>query len=159
MNPSEYQAEAVRQRYRNSLSRILRGEKIEVVERNSWWKELFVADEVHREICLREGLARREKRVLLAHALGHHFLHRGNRFYFAEADPEALETQEREAWEFAAFLLIPTEELAQLAHRPLSALARRFGVPVDVMRLRWALWGGQTPPSDQDKTEDERRRR
>jgi Zn-dependent peptidase ImmA (M78 family) len=146
MTASEYQAEEVRQHYGNSLSRILREEKIEVVERKSWWKELFVADEVHREICLQKGLARAEKRVLLAHALGHHFLHRGNRFYFAEADPEALETQEQEAWEFAAFLLIPTKELTPLAHRPLSALARRFGVPVDVMRLRWMLWA-EAPPN------------
>ena len=149
MNLSEDQAQAVRQRYGNSLSRILRGENIEVLEQKSWWKELFVADAAHREICLQKGLSRVEKRVLLAHALGHHFLHRGNRFYFAETDPQALETQEREAWEFAAFLLIPTEDLAPLAHRPLSALARHFQVPLDVLRLRWMLWAeAQTPRSD-----------
>ena len=140
MTRSERQAGEVRRRYGNSLSRILRGEQIQVVEQDSWWKELFVADEDHREICLRQGLGRPERRVLLAHALGHHFLHRGNRFYFAETDPEALEAQEREAWEFASHLLIPTEALTRLAHRPLSVLARRFQVPVDVMRLRWVLW-------------------
>lgn len=150
MTRSERQAHQVRQRYGGSLARILRGENIQVVEQACWWKELFVADDRRREICLRRGLPRAEKRALLAHALGHHFLHRGNRFYFAETDPEALETQEREAWEFAAYLLIPTAALARPAHRPLPTLARRFRVPVDFMRLRWVLEAENPADPDPD---------
>jgi len=92
-----------------------------------------------KEICLQAGLPWAQKRELIAHALGHYFLHGGNRFYFAEEEPDTLDRQEQEAWEFAAYLLIQEEELRKRVYWSVRRLARKFRVTEDFIRLRLAL--------------------
>lgn len=127
-------------RYGNSLRRILKAERIHLREEDYWWKEFLVADAVRKEIGVNRRLKPEEKRGLIAHALGHFFLHGGNRFYFAEKDPTALERDEQEAWEFAAYLLLPKERVPSLLRQSLRVVAQTFGVTEDLVRLRWVLW-------------------
>ena len=146
MKRSERIAHRVFARYGPHLARILQGEGIDLREEERWWKELFVSDEQLKEICLRAGLPRAQKRELIAHALGHYFLHGGNRFYFAAEEPDTLDRQEQEAWEFAAYLLVREEELQKRLPWSVRQLARKFRVTEDFMRLRLALlWERKEP--------------
>ena len=143
MKRSERVANHVYARYGSNITRILRGEDIHLREEERWWKELFVADEQWKEICLRAGLPQSQKRELVAHALGHHFLHGGNRFYFAAEEPDTLDRQEQEAWEFAAYLLVREKELRKRVRWNVRRLARKFRVTEDFIRLRLALFWGK----------------
>ncbi len=137
---SERMAIEVYRRHGNDLGLILKAENIHLREEDCWWKELLIADEVRKEISLNRQLKPAEKRGLIAHALGHYFLHGGNRFYFAEKDPTALERDEQEAWEFAAYLLLPEVALPQMIRQSPRTVARTFHITEDLVRLRWALW-------------------
>ena len=65
-------------------------------------------------IVVRRDLTRRWKRWYMAHCLGHHFLHAGNQLWLRKKDEWWWRRQEREADEFAAYLLMPEEELRKL---------------------------------------------
>ena len=58
---------------------------------------------VDGRIALRKGLSEEEERWYIVHGLGHHVLHRGNRFH---ADTFVLAKKEREAELFAGHLLL-----------------------------------------------------
>jgi len=77
-----------------------------------------------------------ERRRHLAHALGHHLMHRGNQLSFRTWQKINRWKQEREAEEFAAHLLVPEEELEKARGMGLSGLAERFGVPQDLVYQR-----------------------
>lgn len=96
-----------------------------------------------------------ERRHLVAHALGHHLLHRGQpgtdyvKFHVAQPANTATEASniarsEAEAELFAAYLLIPDGALRPLLERrtvrgagnATVRLAIEFQVPADLMRLR-----------------------
>jgi len=52
---------------------------------------------------------------------------------------EVRRKQEREAEEFAAFLLAPDEELNSLAAMETDKLAGYFGIPIEMMQFRLSL--------------------
>ena len=78
----------------------------------------------------------RKKRELIAHALGHHFLHAGNHLYFEEHDQFITFKQEHEAQCFAAELLIPREALNDTKSLPIDELAEHFSVTEEFMKFR-----------------------
>ncbi len=77
-----------------------------------------------------------ERRRHLAHALGHHLMHRGNQLSFRTWHKINRWKQEREAEEFAAHLLIPEDELEKARGMDVWALAESFGVPEDLVWQR-----------------------
>jgi len=78
-------------------------------------------------------------RELIAHALGHHFLHAGNQlFSLNRTDLQRTFSQEREAREFAFHVLVPDSELrACLAQQmDLTEMADHFQVTEIFMQAR-----------------------
>jgi Zn-dependent peptidase ImmA (M78 family) len=100
-------------------------------------REFYVGD----AIVLSDGLSRAERRELSAHALGHHLLHAGNQWHQQGRTYSRANYQERQADVFAAFFLIPDDELESklaMAAEP-HALAEEFEVPESFMRFRLEL--------------------
>lgn len=87
-------------------------------------KEVYLGD----SIGISQGIDPKKQRELIAHALGHHFLHQGNHFFFEKRDQFATFKQEHEAQCFAAELLMPKKEVAKLKHLSRSALADHFQI-------------------------------
>lgn len=87
-------------------------------------------------IGLAEGLEVRERRHLIAHALGHHLLHSGNQLSFREWQKASRWRQEREAEEFAAHLLMPEKELGKVKRVEVWEIAEYFGVPENLAQQR-----------------------
>ena len=81
-----------------------------------------------------------DERSDVAHALGHHFLHVGNQVWMRGFDSMWNWKQERQAEEFAAWLLIPESEDAQLAGLPTSEICETYGVDVKVAETRAGHW-------------------
>lgn len=107
-------------------------------------------------VALRPDLPRHERRYLIAHALGHHVLHRAHkaRDYIGRHAPlpeEASDEQraeisraESEAELFAAYLLIPESQLCSALRQgwvkrskdPVTDLAVELRVPPEAVRAR-----------------------
>ena len=102
------------------------------------WPFLRPVKEVKRGrwIGLAEGLDDRERRYLIAHALAHHLLHRGNQLAFHELQRINLYKQEREAEECAAHILMPESELAKLGRMTTWEMSDYFGIPDELARKR-----------------------
>ena len=102
------------------------------------WPFLRPVKEVKRGrwIGLAEGLDDRERRYLIAHALAHHLLHRGNQLAFHELQRINLYKQEREAEECAAHILMPESELARLGCITTWEMSDYFGIPEELARKR-----------------------
>ena len=109
MNIARKKAEEIYKKYGNDLDEIVSREEIEVLEVSlkGRFKEIYSGD----YIVIRNDLPEEEKRELIAHALGHHFLHAGNHLVFAQYTYSMDNYQERQANVFAACLLIPDMEL------------------------------------------------
>lgn len=87
-------------------------------------KEVYLGD----SIGIDQNIDFRKQRELIAHALGHHFLHQGNHLYFEDRDQFATFKQEHEAQCFAAELLMPKREVKKLKHFSRSAIADHFQI-------------------------------
>ncbi|MGA9761204.1 MAG: ImmA/IrrE family metallo-endopeptidase [Gaiellaceae bacterium] len=100
-------------------------------------REFYTGD----SIVLSDQLSRAECRELSAHALGHHLLHTGNQWHQQGRTYSRANYQERQADVFAAFFLIPDDELNDvLAQTPEPhSLAEEFGVPEPFIRFRLQL--------------------
>ena len=85
-----------------------------------------------------------KKRELVAHALGHHFLHAGNHLYFETHDQFITFKQEHEAQCFAAELLIPTLILEPIKTWPAHELAEHFSVTEELIKFRLKLLEGES---------------
>ncbi|HCE30924.1 hypothetical protein A2778_05770 [Candidatus Daviesbacteria bacterium RIFCSPHIGHO2_01_FULL_40_24] len=94
-------------------------------------KEMYVGD----SIGILQSATPRKKRELIAHALGHHFLHRGNHMYFEESDQFKKFKQEIEAQCFATELLIPHAIFNQVKHLSIKNLSNYFCVDEEVVRF------------------------
>ena len=94
-------------------------------------KEVYVGD----SIAIRSHTDKRKRRELIAHALGHHFLHSGNQFYFESCDQFVTFKQEHEAQCFATELLMPRELLTKTRQLPLSTAADYFLVTKNFLKL------------------------
>ena len=120
----------------NSLKEIAWGERIAVRELSPWtgrFQDIFV----NNVIFVPPRISIRHRRVLVAHCLGHHFMHAGNQAWLRGFDSIWSAKQEHQAEEFAAFLLVPELD-CQTGARAVSpeTLVRRFDITIDVARLR-----------------------
>ena len=100
-------------------------------------KEVYLGD----CIGVKKGLPSCERRELVAHALGHHFLGVGNHCYFAIHNYLTLKKQERTAQCFAAYILVPEKLLAKAKDMEIYELAEHFKVSEDFMKFRLELNG------------------
>jgi len=98
-------------------------------------KEAYLGD----SIGIKDTVNPKKRRELVAHALGHHFLHAGNHLYFETHDQFITFKQEHEAQCFAAELLIPRETLNEIKSLPIDELAEYFSVTEEFMRFRLAI--------------------
>ena len=96
-----------------------------------------------RWIGIAEGLEERERRHLIAHALAHHLMHKGNQLSFHGWQRISRNKQEKEADECAAHILIPAAELARVKEMPLWELADHFGVPEELIKQRMTVFASQ----------------
>lgn len=99
-----------------------------------------------RYICTSDGIAQisimtdsdiPEKKHLIAHALGHHYLHKGN---YAYIDDISLDKQEKQAEDFAAMLLVPPDALKQSRPSTVEALAEEFSIPIKLAIRRLNIY-------------------
>ena len=111
-------------------------------------KEMYIKDE--GVIVVDPKLHPYKKRHLIAHALAHHLFHRKSKVNYFIEDRNSLfnkwilRQHEKEAEIFAAYLLIPEEELDKLldedwvkeSPNPIPALAEEFCVSPRFMRKR-----------------------
>ncbi|MHB8793166.1 MAG: ImmA/IrrE family metallo-endopeptidase [Thermoleophilia bacterium] len=93
-------------------------------------------------IVIRTDLSVREKRELIAHALGHHLFHAGNHLAMQKRIYSFGNYHEKQANAFAACLLIPLSKLSRLiADRArIDEIADHFGVTEELVRLRLMIW-------------------
>lgn len=93
-------------------------------------------------IVVRSDLSVREKRELIAHALGHHLFHAGNHLAMQKRIYSFGNYHEKQANVFAACLLIPLGSLMRMiADRArLDEIAEHFQVREEVVRLRLKVW-------------------
>lgn len=109
-----------------------------------------------RAIAVKPGLPGYERRYLIAHALGHHLLHRDSsnhdylRVHLKRPESRSMTTNaeiarlEDEADLFSAFLLVPGHKLRSFldgdtvwrSEDPVFHLAMEFQVPLEPMRIR-----------------------
>jgi len=113
-------------------------EKIDIIEQPlaGRLKELFFGD----YIILNSQLSHQQKRHLLAHALGHHFLHAGNYLFFQQHRLGQNDKEEKQADEFAAHLLLPDNKLSPIIHWDNHELADYFQVPPEFIDFRRQLF-------------------
>jgi Zn-dependent peptidase ImmA (M78 family) len=104
-------------------------------------------DGIYR-IVVNSNHARTRQRFTAAHELGHYIYHRDllgagvgdNRAYRAEGtdrpNPNIRPIHERQANSFAANVLMPRHRLADVCGQSTAALAERFGVSQQAMKIR-----------------------
>ena len=80
-----------------------------------------------------------ERRSLLAHALGHHYLHDCNQLWLRGFDRIWNWKQERQAEEFAAWLLIPEGDTPDLIGLTVPEVASRYEVDTRLAAVRLGL--------------------
>ncbi len=142
MSRASQRAAPIGERYKLStpvdLDPILEGEDLEITRFPFAGRVPEVI--VGRDIGIKDSITNtRYIRELMAHVLGHHFLHAGNQlFCLNQTDLQRTLSQEREAREFAFHLLVPEEEMrACLAQRMgLTEMADHFQVPALFMQAR-----------------------
>lgn len=105
MNVAIAKAKEVIEEYGNDLDKVLEKLNIQAVDvpLAGRLKELYFGD----VIVLMQGLSDPERRELIAHALGHHFLHAGNHYAASRGAYSWDKYQERQADVFAAYYLVP----------------------------------------------------
>ena len=84
-----------------------------------------------------------EERSNVAHALGHHFLHVGNQLWMRRLDGIWRCKQERQAEEFAAWLLVPESEDPNLAGLTPMDISGIYDVDLTIAQVR----AGQSGPA------------
>ncbi len=105
MNTARRKALEVAKVYDSNLQNILDVEGIGIIERPLFGRlrELYFGD----FIVIKADLLEEERKELIAHALGHHFLHAGNHYGVSSGTYSWDKLQERQADVFAAYLLTP----------------------------------------------------
>lgn len=92
---------------------------------------------------VRRDLPRAVKRELIAHGIGHHLMHAGNHLTLQNNTYSFGNYHEKQANVFAAWLLVPEEDLTKKleAGRVLPDLAHDFGVTDEMMIFRLQIRG------------------
>jgi len=93
-------------------------------------------------IVINEKLSERQKRELVAHAIGHHLLHAGNHLAMQKRIYSFGNYHEKQANVFAACLLMPFRELARFisSRARVDEIAEHFQVREELVRLRLKVW-------------------
>lgn len=90
-----------------------------------------------RFIYINDKLDERQQRLVCAHELGHHFLHRGvNRIFMDRNTHLAVEKYENEANYFSLELVHSDEDLQPFLSRPISDAAAYMGVSLPLAEYR-----------------------
>ncbi|MCL4473889.1 MAG: ImmA/IrrE family metallo-endopeptidase [Actinobacteria bacterium] len=133
-------ANQLNETFGNDLDRITDSLGLSVMyeEMNGRMKEFYFRG----AIVVRADLSTREKRELIAHALGHHLFHAGNHLAMQKRIYSFGNYHEKQANAFAACLLIPLSKLSRLmADRArIDEMADHFQVREEVVRLRLMIW-------------------
>jgi len=134
MTKAQRRARQILRKYKLStapinLQTIIEGENLMLDEWNFHGrvKEVYLGD----SIGIDNSVDHKKQRELIAHALGHHFLHKGNHLYFETNDQFITFKQEHEAQCFAAELLMPREMLTCRKNLSVEKVADYFNVPID----------------------------
>jgi hypothetical protein len=140
MNRARRKAEEVIKEYGNNLGAILEILDIDLLEvaMKGRLKEIFFGD----HIVLRRDLSYLEKQELTAHALGHHFMHSGSHYAAARKIYTFSNYHEKQANIFAAYLLIPEDELEKTIYPDVKAsdIAESFEVTPEFATFRLELY-------------------
>ena len=88
-------------------------------------------------IYINSDLDELQQRLVCAHELGHHLMHRSmNRIFMDQSTQIVTQRFENEAHLFSLELLYSDAELAELANHPLSTSAAFMGVPQELAKRR-----------------------
>ena len=110
MNEIQEYVRGVKERY-GSIEAAIEGEGLYVVERDDMPERL---DDIFRPpvIFIRAGLNPARRRFILAHCLGHHFLHHKGHVELQNDHGAWRKHEDREADEFGAWAVIPESVLS-----------------------------------------------
>lgn len=89
------------------------------------------------QITIKAGIDALESKHLIAHALGHHFLHKGS---YAFIDSIILDKQERQAEDFAAVLLAPPKTISSIQPKTTYQLASDYEIPMFLAETRMNIY-------------------
>ena len=140
MNRVIEQANQIRGKYGNDLDQIAESLGLNVISQKmeGRLREFYFSG----SIVISEDLSKREKRELVAHAIGHHMLHAGNHLAMQKRIYSFGNYHEKQANVFAACLLMPAKKLSRLiADRArIDEIANYFGVREELVKLRLMVW-------------------
>lgn len=85
------------------------------------------------QIAIDSNINKAEQKHMIAHALGHHFLHQGN---YAHIDGIVQDKQEYQADVFASVLLVPPAIFQQAKPSTVSELAHAYNIPIILAERR-----------------------
>ncbi len=85
------------------------------------------------QIAVDSNISLAEQKHMIAHALGHHFLHQGN---YAHINGIVQDKQEHQADDFAAVLLVPPSILISIRPSIALGLAQGCGIPLVLAEKR-----------------------
>jgi len=133
-------ANQLNETFGNDLDRITDSLGLSVMyeEMNGRMKEFYFRG----AIVVRSDLSVREKRELIAHALGHHLFHAGNHLAMQKRIYSFGNYHEKQANSFAACLLMPLSKLSRLMgdRARIDEIADHFQVQEELVRLRLMIW-------------------
>ena len=134
------QANRISRAYGNDLDTITESLGLNVIPQKmeGRLREFYVSD----SIVINENLSNRERRELVAHAIGHHLLHAGNHLAMQKRIYSFGNYHERQANVFAACLLMPFEDLSCfIANKNrIDEIANHFQVREQLVRMRLKVW-------------------
>lgn len=133
-------ANEINRRHGNDLDQIAESLGLVIIyeKMTGRMKEFYVRG----SIVIRADLSQREKRELIAHAIGHHLFHAGNHLSMQKRIYSFGNYHEKQANIFAAVLLLPTDEFLRLlkAKPRMDEIADYFRVTEELVRLRLMVW-------------------
>ncbi len=140
MNRAIKQANQIRETYGNDLDQIAQSLGLNVIPQKmeGRLREFYVSG----SIVINESLSNREKRELIAHAIGHHLLHAGNHLAMQKRIYSFGNYHEKQANVFAACLLMPLESLAGFISNKsrIDEIANHFQVREELVKMRLKIW-------------------
>jgi len=126
-------------KYGNNLKLICRELGLEIIQEDlvGRLKEVYFGD----SIVIKKSLPKAEKQELIAHALGHYLMHAGNHLSQQKKIYSFGNYHERQANSFAAYLLIPEDQLESKLYEGISAheIADQFEATEKLINYRLKL--------------------
>lgn len=140
MNRAIKQANIIRETHGNDLDQIAQSLGLNVIlqKMEGRLREFYFSG----SIVINESLSNREKRELVAHAIGHHLLHAGNHLAMQKRIYSFGNYHEKQANVFAACLLMPLESLSGFISNKsrIDEIANHFQVREELVKMRLKIW-------------------